>query len=197
VRDFALGLAASGVGRGDVVALIGDNRPDWVAGEIAAHALGAMSLGMYRDALDEEVAYLLGCGEANVVFAEDEEEVDKLLGLGERIPSVRHIVYSDPRGMRKYRDGRLISAAALAARGRERAVREPDLYNRLVDATEGDAVAVLCTTSGTTSHPKLAMLSAGRLLRHCAAYLAFDPATCREVSSRCWQSAAPSWRARS
>jgi long-chain acyl-CoA synthetase len=175
VRDFALGLAGPGVGRGDVVALIGDNRPDWVAGEIAAHVLGAMSLGMYRDALDEEVAYLLGCGEAKVVFAEDEEQVDKLLGLGERIPSVRHIVYSDPRGMRKYRDGRLISAAAVAARGRERAAREPDLYNRLVDATEGDAVAVLCTTSGTTAHPKLVMLSAGRLLRHCAAYLAFDP----------------------
>ena len=59
VRDFALGLADLGLEKGDVVALIGDNRPDWVAGEIAAHAIGAMSLGMYRDALDEEVAYLL------------------------------------------------------------------------------------------------------------------------------------------
>ena len=78
-----------------------------------------------------------------MVWAEDEEQVDKLLGLGDRIPSVRHIVYSDPRGMRKYRDGRLMSAAAVAARGAERAAREPDLYNRLVDATEGDAVAVL------------------------------------------------------
>jgi long-chain acyl-CoA synthetase len=175
VRDFALGLAGLGLGRGDVVALIGDNRPDWVAGELAAHALGAMSLGMYRDALDEEVTYLIGCGEAKLVFAEDEEQVEKLLGLGDRIPSVRHIVYADPRGMRKYQDGRLMSAGELATQGRERAARDPDLYDRLVDATEGDAVAVLCTTSGTTAHPKLAMLSAGRLLRHCAAYLAFDP----------------------
>jgi long-chain acyl-CoA synthetase len=175
VRDFALGLASLGLGRGDVVALIGDNRPDWVAGEIAAHTIGAMSLGMYRDALDEEVTYLIGCGEAKLVFAEDEEQVEKLLGLGDRIPSVRHIVYSDPRGMRKYQDGRLMSAGELASQGRERAAREPDLYDRLVDGTEGDAVAVLCTTSGTTAHPKLAMLSAGRLLRHCAAYLAFDP----------------------
>ena len=177
VRDFALGLAGAGlgIGRHDVVALIGDNRPDWVAGEIAAHAVGAMSLGMYRDALDEEVAYLLRCGEAKLVFAEDEEQVDKLLGLGDRIPSVRHIVYSDPRGLRKYRDGRLMSAEKLATQGRERAAREPDAYDRMVDATQGDAVAVLCTTSGTTAHPKLAMLSAGRLLRHCASYLAFDP----------------------
>src|SRR5215470_1052920 len=175
VRDFALGLAALGLGRGDVVALIGDNRPDWVMGEIAAHAVGAMSLGMYRDALDDEVTYLIGCGEAKLVFAEDEEQVEKLLGLGDRIPSVRHIVYSDPRGMRKYQDGRLMPAEKLVALGRERAARAGDLYDRLVDATDGDAVAVLCTTSGTTAHPKLAMLSAGRILRHCASYLAFDP----------------------
>src|SRR5262245_31546706 len=175
VRDFALALAGLGIGRGDVVALIGDNRPDWVAGEVAAHAVGAMSLGMYRDALEEEVTYLLRCGEAKIVFAEDEEQVEKLIGLGDRIPSVHHIVYSDPRGMRKYVDHRLMSAADFAAKGRERAVREPDLFDRLVDATDGETVAVLCTTSGTTAHPKLAMLPAGRLLRHCAVYLAFDP----------------------
>jgi long-chain acyl-CoA synthetase len=142
---------------------------------VAAHAVGAMSLGMYRDALDEEVAYLLTYGEAKLVFTEDEEQVDKLLGLGDRIPRVRHIVFSDPRGMRKYDDPRLISADALAAKGRDRTAREPTLYDKLVDATEGDAVAILCTTSGTTAHPKLAMLSARRVLRHCATYLAFDP----------------------
>src|SRR5262249_15636621 len=150
-------------------------RADWVSAEIAAHAVGAMSLGMYRDALDEEVAYLLAVGGAKVVFAEDEEQVEKLLGLGDRVADLRHIVYSDPRGIRKYADPRLIAADELARRGRERAAREPDLYGRLVDATRGDAVAVLCTTSGTTSHPKIAMLSAERLLRHCATYLAFDP----------------------
>ena len=175
VHDFALGLVELGLGKGDVVALIGDNRPDWVAGEIAAHAIGAMSLGMYRDALEEEVAYLLTAGGARIVFAEDEEQVEKLLGVGARTPDLRHIVYSDPRGIRKYSDPRLILADDLARMGRERAAREPDLYDRLVDATEGGAVAVLCTTSGTTAHPKIAMLPAERLLRHCAAYLTFDP----------------------
>ncbi|MGB3271317.1 MAG: long-chain fatty acid--CoA ligase [Xanthobacteraceae bacterium] len=174
-RDFALGLIELGIKAGDVIGIIGDNRPDWVAAEIAAHAIGAMSLGMYRDALDDEVAYLLTYGEAKVVFTEDEEQVDKLIGLGERIPHVRHIVYSDPRGMRKYDDPRLITAEQLAETGRARAAREPDLYDRLVDATDPEAVAVLCTTSGTTSNPKLAMLSAGAILRHCATYLTFDP----------------------
>jgi long-chain acyl-CoA synthetase len=175
VHDFALGMVELGLGRGDIVGIIGDNRPDWVSAEIAAHAIGAMSLGLYRDVLDEEAAYLLTYGEARLVFAEDEEQVDKLLILAERVPNLKHIVYSDPRGMRKYDDPRLISADKLAELGRGRAKREPQAYDRMVDAAGGEDVAILCTTSGTTAHPKLAMLTAGRVLKHCATYLSFDP----------------------
>lgn len=175
VHDFALGMIELGLGRGDVIGIIGDNRPDWVSAEIATHAIGAMSLGLYRDVLDEEAAYLLNYGEAKLVFAEDEEQVDKLLTLADRVPNLRHIVYSDPRGMRKYDDPRLLEADKLAAMGRDRAAREPGVYDKLVDATKGEDVAILCTTSGTTSHPKLAMLAAGRVLRHCATYLGADP----------------------
>lgn len=175
VRDFTLGMVELGIKRGDVIGIIGDNRPDWVAAEIAAHAIGGMSLGMYRESLPEEVLYLLTYGETKIVFAEDEEQVDKLLELGDRTPHLKHIVYSDPRGMRKYDDPRLIDADKLAKMGRDRAAREPQLYDQLADATKGDDVAILCTTSGTTSNPKLAMLAAGRVLSHCANYLAFDP----------------------
>lgn len=175
VRDFTLGMAELGIKRGDVIGIIGDNRPDWVAAEIAAHAIGGMSLGMYRESLPEEVLYLLTYGETKIVFAEDEEQVDKLLELDDRAPHLKHIVYSDPRGMRKYNDPRLIDADTLAKMGRDRAAREPQFYDQLVDATKGDDVAILCTTSGTTSNPKLAMLAAGRVLSHCANYLAFDP----------------------
>ena len=174
-RDFALGLIELGLGKDDVVGIIGDNRPDWVAAEIATHAIGGFSLGLYRDVLEDEAAYLISYGEAKVVFAEDEEQIDKLLSLGDRVPSIRHIVYSDPRGMRKYDDARLMTADKLAEMGRARAAREPDLYDRLVDATDADTTAILCTTSGTTANPKLAMLSGGSVLRHCATYLTFDP----------------------
>ncbi|MGY3605875.1 MULTISPECIES: AMP-binding protein [unclassified Bradyrhizobium] len=175
VRDFALGMIELGLGHGDVIGIIGDNRPDWVAAEIATHAIGGMSLGLYRDVLDEEAAYLLNYGEAKLVFAEDEEQVDKLLGLADRAPHLKHIIYSDPRGMRKYDDPRLMEASKLAGFGRERAASEPGLYDALVDATGGEDVAILCTTSGTTANPKLAMLAAGRVLKHCATYLSFDP----------------------
>ncbi len=174
VRRCALGLAATGVKRGEVIALIGDNRPDWVFGELAAHALGALSLGVYRDALDEEVAYLLNFAKASVVLVEDEEQVDKLLGLGERLEHVKRIIYSDPRGMKKYADPRLMSAAELDRLGEELDGQQPGFYDALVQRTSGDEAAVLCTTSGTTAQPKLATLSAGRLIRHCERYLAAD-----------------------
>ncbi|MGE0717224.1 MAG: long-chain fatty acid--CoA ligase [Alphaproteobacteria bacterium] len=172
---MTLGLEALGVGRGQVVGLIGDNRPDWVMGELATHALGAMSLGIYRDALEEEVAYLATYADIAVVLAEDEEQVDKLLGLEGRIPTVRHIVYADPRGMRKYDDPRLMPLDDLLAKGDRRAAEAPGRFDALVDAGKGDDVAVLCTTSGTTAHPKLAMLSGGALVRHCISYLGIDP----------------------
>jgi long-chain acyl-CoA synthetase len=175
VKHIALGLLELGAARHDVVALIGDNRPEWLMGEIASHAIGALSLGIYRDALSEEVGYLISYAEATIVFAEDEEQADKLLQLGPRIPTVRFIIYSDPRGLRKYHDPRLISLQEVEAKGKARAEQEPLLYDALVAEGNGDDVAILCTTSGTTSHPKLAMLSAGALLRHCAAYLEADP----------------------
>ncbi|MGP1397831.1 MAG: long-chain fatty acid--CoA ligase [Inquilinaceae bacterium] len=175
VARIACGLTDLGIGRGDVVGLIGDNRPDWVMGEIATHAVGAMSLGIYRDALDEEIAYLIDYAEIALILAEDEEQVDKILGLGDRIPTVRHIVYFDPRGMRKYDDPRLLDAETFLARGDALSGREPGLYDRLLADGNGDDVAILCTTSGTTAHPKLAMLSAGALIRHCVSYLKVDP----------------------
>ena len=175
VRNMALGLVDLGVDRGDVVALIGDNRPEWLMGEIATHAVGGMSLGIYRDALAEEVSYLITYADVAVVFAEDEEQVDKLLALEDQIPTVRHIVYSDPRGIRKYDDPRLIALKDLEARGAARERATPGAYDAMVAKGSAEDIAILCTTSGTTSHPKLAMLTGGAMLRHCVAYLAMDP----------------------
>ncbi|TCZ55122.1 long-chain fatty acid--CoA ligase [Roseicella aquatilis] len=174
-RAFALGLRRLGLGAGDVVGLIGDNRPDWVMGEIAAHAIGARSLGVYRDALEDEVAYLLHFAGATAVIAEDEEQVDKLLGIGEGLPALRHIIYCDPRGMRKYEDPRLLPVKELVKLGEAAHEAEPGAWEAMVAATRGEEVAILCTTSGTTARPKLAMLTGGAVVRHCEAYLKADP----------------------
>ena len=175
VRRMSVGLAALGVVPGDVIVLIGDNRPAWVWGEIAAHACRARSLGIYRDALEEEIAYLVSYTSPKIVIAEDEEQVDKFLGLEARIPSIAHIVYLDPRGMRKYDDPRLLHVAQLEALGQAAIDADPACWERLSAATRADDVAILCTTSGTTSHPKLSQWTHRAFLGHAAVYLQADP----------------------
>jgi long-chain acyl-CoA synthetase len=184
-RALALGLRALGVAPGDVVALLGQNRPAWVFGQIAAHACGALSLGIYRDSLADEVGFLIEFCQTRVVLAEDEEQVDKLLELGARTASVRHIVYADPRGMWKHdaahlgerADPRLVPLARVLELGEHALRDDPQAWQRLLDAVHPDAVAILCTTSGTTSHPKPAMLTSSGFLGHAAEALKADPRT--------------------
>ncbi|HLT25238.1 MAG TPA: long-chain fatty acid--CoA ligase [Zeimonas sp.] len=175
VREIALGLLALGVERGSVVAIIGKNRPEMVWGELAAHAIGCMSLGIYADALSEEVAYLIEYAEVRVVLAEDEEQVDKLLEIAERLPCIERIVYFDPRGMRKYHDARLMGWEELKAAGAPLHEADPQRFESEVARGKGSDVAVLCTTSGTVSNPKIAMLQSGPFLAHCLSYLRADP----------------------
>jgi long-chain acyl-CoA synthetase len=175
VRGIALGLKSLGLGRGEVVALIGRNRPSWVWSELAAHCMGAMTLGIYADVLIEEAGYLLGHAGARIVVAEDEEQVDKLLQLGDAGAALSWIVFHDDRGMRKYDDPRLVGWQDLLARGAELARAEPGLFEAEVAKGRGDDVGILCTTSGTTAHPKLAMLQFGPFLDHIRAYLRADP----------------------
>lgn len=104
VEALARGLLALGVERGDVVGIIGRNRPHWLWAELAAHCVGAMSLGIYEDALAKEVEYLFGYAGAKVAFVEDEEQADKILEIADRLPCLRWVVYNDARGMRKYAD---------------------------------------------------------------------------------------------
>jgi long-chain acyl-CoA synthetase len=172
VDELARGLLALGIAPGDVVGIIGRNRPHWLWAELAAQAVGAISLGIYEDALGKEVAYLLGYAEAKLVFVEDEEQTDKVLEIADDLPHLRWIVYNDQRGMRKYDDARLLHGAQLIARGRE---IPAERFETAVAAGRGDDVAMLCTTSGTTSHPKLAMLQHRPILEHSSAYLRADP----------------------
>ncbi|EIY6408032.1 long-chain fatty acid--CoA ligase [Vibrio parahaemolyticus] len=175
VKWMALSLQDLGISEQDVVGLLGDNRPEWVWGELAAHAIKGYSLGIYQDSMHEEVAYLINYAKAKVVIAEDEEQCDKLLELGDEIPSVEYIIYCDPRGMRKYDDPRLIDVEQVYKKGQLIDKADPDKYLNMIAATKGSDLSILCTTSGTTSKPKLAQLHSGTFLDHCAAYLRADP----------------------
>ncbi|MEM5500220.1 AMP-binding protein [Ahrensia kielensis] len=177
VRRIALGLTKLGIKKGDVVGIIGDNRPDWVAGELAAQACGACTLGLYRDLMEQELAYLINYAGTRFVFAEDEEQVDKFLNLADECPTIEKIIFEDPRGMRKYEDPRLLQLEDLRQMGDALHDKDQSLYDTLVANSNGDDVAILCATSGTTSNPKLAMLSARSVIDHCHDYLTVDPKT--------------------
>ncbi|QBG34822.1 long-chain fatty acid--CoA ligase [Litorilituus sediminis] len=175
VKWLSLALRKRGVKSGDAIALLGDNRPEWVWGELAAHAISCYSIGIFQDSLHEEVVYLLNKSNATVVIAEDEEQCDKLLELGDEIPDVKLIVYCDARGMRKYDDKRLVFVEDLYEQGQQVDESSPQLYDSLVDATNAEDTAIYCTTSGTTSKPKIAFLAGGNFVKHCSSYLRADP----------------------
>ncbi|HRF07929.1 MAG TPA: AMP-binding protein [Xanthobacteraceae bacterium] len=174
-RDITLGLQSLGVDKGSVVGLIGQNRPNWLLAEIAVHSLQGLSLGIYKDSLPDEVKYLVDYASIRVVIAEDEEQVCKFLHEDMQMPSLEKIVVCDLRGMGKYDDPRLISFEKLLEEGRKIHEADPLRFSRLVDATPPDADAILCTTSGTTSRPKIAVLQSGPFLEHSLAFLESDP----------------------
>ena len=94
VSYLALSLCKRGFKSGDVIGLIGDNKPSWVFFELAAQAIGGMSLGIYRDTLDEEVGYLINAAKVNFVYAEDQEQVDKILTIKMYYPNNSSSTYS-------------------------------------------------------------------------------------------------------
>src|SRR5437763_4152493 len=118
VRDFALGLLGLGVGRGDKVAILGDNRPFWVCAELAAQSIGAASVGLYQDSNLNEVAYVIDHCDAKIVVAEDQEQVDKILDMIEKLPKVKAVLFDDPRGLRSYKHPLLMSLESVRERGR-------------------------------------------------------------------------------
>ncbi len=164
VKYFCLGLVSMGMKKGDTVSIIGDNRPEWLWAELAAQCAGAIGIGIYQDSILKEVSYIINHAGSRFVVAEDQEQVDKVLDMSDEIPTVEHIIYTDPRGMRKYDDPRLIYFPEVEERGREFERKNRGLFDQMVDATDPEDCAQICTTSGTTGNPKLAMLSHRNML---------------------------------
>ena len=175
VRSFSLGLAELGVERGDRIAIIGDNRPEWVIAEMGAQVLRALPLGLYQDSISEELAKMLEAAEARVIVAEDQEQVDKVLEVRDRVPGLEHIIYYDPRGMYGYEAPGLMAFEEVEGLGDRFLDRFPMEFDKRLAEVRPEDIALLCTTSGTTSVPKLAMLSHANLLAMAAQLCGVDP----------------------
>ena len=164
VRDFSLGLLSLGFQRGDKVAIIGGNRPEWVCAELAAQGAGGASVGIYQDSNLTEVAFIIDHCDATFVVAEDQEQVDKILEMVEKLPKLKNVIYTDPRGMRKYDHPSLMSFEAVEERGRALHQTEPTRWAENIAAGHGNDVAIISYTSGTTGSPKGAVLTFDNLL---------------------------------
>ena len=163
-RLIALGLASLGFARGDRVAIVGDNRPQLYWAVMAVQSLGGVPVPIYQDSIEREMAYIVEHSEARFAIAEDQEQVDKLLGVRARCQHLRHVIYDDARGMRGYREPGLMSLAELTEQGKAFDASHPGHFDAEVARGAADDIAIICYTSGTTGAPKGAMLSHRNLI---------------------------------
>ena len=172
VRLLAAGLADLGFRRGDRLIVVGDNRPRLYWSMCAAQSLGGVPVPVYQDSVAEELAYVVEHGGARFALAENQEQVDKLLEIQKKVPSLGVILYVDPRGMRHY--DQLQSYAELQERGARLLAAAPDTVSAEVAKGRGSDDAIMLYTSGTTGRPKGAVLSYDNLVWAARAGAEFD-----------------------
>jgi long-chain acyl-CoA synthetase len=164
VRNLAAGLHRLGLRRGETLAIVGDNRPRLYWAMDAAQALGAIPVPLYQDAVAEEMAYVLSNAEVRIAVVEDQEQVDKLLEIRTRHPSLQTLIYDDPRGLRHYDRALLHDYGDVQATGRELEQEQPGFFEAEVEQGRASDVAIMLYTSGTTGTPKGVMLTHDNLI---------------------------------
>ncbi|MBI4963980.1 MAG: AMP-binding protein [Desulfomonile tiedjei] len=175
VRDLALGLLALGCQPGDKLAILGDNRPQWVYSELAIQSLGGAALGIFPDSHLDQVKYIIDHSDAVFLIVEDQEQTDKFLQIKEACPKIKHVIVDDMKGMRYYDDPLLVPFTRVQQMGRDLAAAEPGLFEQTLSRVTEGTVAVLAYTSGTTGLPKGAMLTHRNMIKMAVNYDEIDP----------------------
>ncbi len=177
VEHIACGLHQAGLTRGEHMVVVGANRPRLYATMLAAQSLGAIPIPLYQDAAATEFAFPINNADVRFAFAEDQEQVDKLLEAREQCPQLQGIYYDDPRGLRNYAEPGLVSLDALIASGAAFTAANPGLFLAEVNKAAPDDVAAMFFTSGTTGNAKGVVHSHRTLLDRAKAGADFDKLT--------------------
>ena len=165
VEKMAIALSKHfGLQTGDKVALIGENRPQWLITELATQAIGAISVGIYQESLPSQVSYYLNDTQARIVVVEDQEQVDKLLEIEEEIAFVEHIVYYKPQGMRHYNHPKLVFWDDLMTEAEKLLEKENDFLHKKIEEISGDNIAIIAYSAGAMGDPKGIMLTHTNLI---------------------------------
>lgn len=163
VESLALGLAELGLEKGDSVCFIGDNRPEYMWGILAAQSVGTRMAGIYQDALPTEVEYVFNHLDSKIAIVEDQEQTDKLLDIKDRLPKLKTIIVDDWKGLGSYNNPLLMKLTDVQALGRKKKEQQPSLFEDKIREGRGEDVALISYTSGTTGLPKGAMLTYNNL----------------------------------
>ncbi|MFL2696134.1 MAG: AMP-dependent synthetase/ligase [Candidatus Actinomarina sp.] len=152
-----------GIDRFDKAAVHSENRPEWIIADIGIQSIRAITVGLYPTNPPSEVNYLLGHSESKILFAEDQEQVDKALEVKDELPNLKKIIYFEDRGVLSYEDEILMSWEEFLAIGKDELEKNEDFVTSRMEEIESNDVACLIYTSGTTGAPKGSMISHGNL----------------------------------